>query len=307
MHVPVLVREVGEGLHLTSGSAVIDATCGFGGHGEAILQATAPDGRYLGIEADPAAAEMAQKRLRVFGERAQVVQGNYRDMRDLARQNGFSSVQGVLFDLGFSSWQVDKSGRGFSFLKDEPLDMRFDPTSGATCAEFLQQVPESDLRQALREYGDEEQAGRVARAICEARDAQPLRTTSDLVNVVEAVKGSRRVRGLHPATKIFQALRIAVNHEFDNIEAGLAAAVDVLSPRGRLVVISFHSGEDRLVKNYLRREEKGCICPPDFPVCRCGHVSRLRVLTRKPIHASEEEIEKNSRSRSAILRIAEKI
>ncbi len=302
-HIPVLVQEVLDGLAVRPGGAYLDATVGGGGHACAILQVSSPDGRLLGLDRDPDAIRRALKRLSAFGDRVKVVHASYVELRRVARDEGMLPLDGILFDLGFSSWQIEDPERGFAFSQDGPLDMRFDPTAGRTAADLVNQLSEDALVDLLFRYGEEPRSRQIARAIIMAR---PIHTTGELAEVVSRAVGGRR-GALHPATRTFQALRIAVNRELEAVEAALPRALLALRPGGRLAVITFHSLEDRIVKHFLRRESRDCICPPEYPVCRCDHKKVVRVLTRKPIRPSEEEIARNPRSRSAKLRLAEKI
>ncbi len=303
-HIPVLLDEVVRGLDVAPGGLYLDATVGGGGHASAILEASRPDGRLLGLDRDPKAVKRAARRLSTFGDRAIVVHASYVDLLTIADNQGFLPLDGVLFDLGFSSWQIEDPARGFSFSADGPLDMRFDPTSaGATAADLINQSTASELADILYEYGEETQSRRIAAAIVSAR---PIASTRELVQVIVDAVGPRRGR-LHPATLTFQALRIAVNRELEGIEFALPQAIQVLRPGGRLAVIAFHSLEDRIVKQFFRRESRDCICPPELPVCRCDHRRTVRRLTRKPVMPSEPELEANPRSRSARLRIVEKL
>lgn len=303
-HVPVLVPEVLKGLAAHSGGRYIDATVGGGGHAVAILKASAPEGRLLGLDRDPEAVERTRARLTPFGARAQVVHAPYVQLLEVARERGFLPADGILFDLGFSSLQIDDPSRGFSFQYDGPLDMRYD-TSGDTqkAADLLNTLSAEALADILWRYGEERRSRRIAQAIIRAR---PLQTTSELVSVILQEVGNPPGPRIHPATRTFQALRIAVNRELEMLRETLPLAVQALRPGGRLAVIAFHSLEDRIVKRYFRREEQACICPPELPVCRCDHEPTLNVRTRKPMRPTEEEIEKNPRSRSARLRIAER-
>lgn len=303
-HVPVLLSAVLEGLRPRSGMSFIDATLGAGGHAAALLEASAPDGRLLGFDRDAAALEVARRRLARFGDRVRVVHASYAQIGRLAPAHGFEAVDGILFDLGLSSLQLDDPARGFSFRFDAPLDMRFDPRHGITAAELVNELPEERLAALLREYGEERHARRIARAIVAAR---PVRTTGRLAEVVARAVPRARHERIHPATRTFQALRIAVNEELEALERALPQAVELLRPGGRLAVISFHSLEDRIVKRFMRREAQDCLCPPEQLVCTCEHVARLRVITRKPIMATEEEIAANPRARSARLRLAERV
>ncbi len=304
-HVPILVAEVLDGLAVKPGGYYLDATAGGGGHATAILEAAAPAGRLLGLDRDPEAAARAAMHLKPFGDRAQVVPMSYVHLTTALHRAGFPPLDGILFDLGFSSWQVDDPTRGFAFRADGPLDMRFDPTGDDLPASVLvNQLAETELVELLRRYGEEPRSRRIAQAIVAAR---PIRSTGHLAEVIETAVGRTRGERLHPATRTFQALRIAVNHELEGLAEALPQAVAALRPGGRLAVITFHSLEDRIVKQFLKQEERGCICPPKAPVCTCGHAPTLQNITRKPIVPSAEEIAANPRSRSAKLRVAERI
>ena len=301
-HTPVLVAEALEWLLVGSGRVYLDGTVGEGGHSEAILQASGPDGKVLGIDRDPRSVDTARRRLTAFGERAQVMHGNYSDMSDLARQAEIDRVDGVLLDLGFSSRHVDAAGYGFSFQTDEPLDMRYD-TAGPTAADLLNHTDERDLADVIFRYGEERRSRAVARAIVQAR---PITTTGRLASVVARALGGRR-GSRHPATRTFQALRIAVNEELMHLQAGLEAVPGMLNSGGRLVVISYHSLEDRLVKGWMDRETAQCICPPELPVCACDHQPSMRFVRRRVVRPSDTETANNPRSRSARLRAVERI
>lgn len=302
-HTSVLYQQVLAALVTERGGQYIDGTIGAGGHAAGILESCGPDGQLLGLDRDPAALQIAAQRLAEFGERVHLRNLSYSQMDQAAEQLGWHSVTGVLLDLGLSSMQLAVPERGFSFMSEGPLDMRFDPQQGETAADLVNGLSQSEMERILREYGEERQAGRVARAIVEAR---PLHTTRELADVV-----ARAVRitswRIHPATRTFQALRIAVNRELETLEEGLAVAVELLRPGGRLAVISFHSLEDRIVKRFLRRESRDCLCPPQQPICTCDHHASVRELIRKPITASRQEREENPRSRSAKLRVAERL
>lgn len=301
-HLSVLYHEIIHALSPVSPGLYVDGTVGAGGHARGILEACSPQGRLLGLDLDPQALALASQRLSVFGERAVLMQESYITILECLQRLGWPSVQGVVIDLGVSSMQIDTPERGFSFLTDGPLDMRFGPTQKRTAADLINTLPEAELARIFWEYGEEPLARRMARAILAAR---PLSTTLQLAAVLEQAAGGRRGR-IHPATRAFQALRIAVNEELSAVEQVLPRAVQALAPGGRLAIISFHSLEDRLVKQYFRRESRDCICPPDQPVCTCNHTAVIRELTRHPITAAEEEIAVNPRSRSAKLRVAEK-
>ncbi|HIP88238.1 MAG TPA: 16S rRNA (cytosine(1402)-N(4))-methyltransferase RsmH [Anaerolineales bacterium] len=302
VHIPVLLQATLSFLQVRPGGTYIDATVGGGGHAEAVLSACAPDGRLLGLDLDPNALAVAGQRLAPFGERATLRRGSFAQLAALAAD--FAPADGILFDLGLSSLQLADPSRGFSFSHPGPLDMRFDPDAGGpTAADLVNGLSVEELTQILYRYGEERQAKRIAEAIAAAR---PLETTEQLAEVVAAAVGRRRGR-IHPATRTFQALRIAVNDELSVLQVALPQAVDLLKPGGRLVVISFHSLEDRIVKRFLRQESKDCICPPEVPVCICEHRARLRVLTRKPVRPGPEEVARNPRARSARLRAAERL
>ncbi|HSO27107.1 MAG TPA: 16S rRNA (cytosine(1402)-N(4))-methyltransferase RsmH, partial [Anaerolineales bacterium] len=266
-----------------------------------ILEASAPDGRLLGLDLDPQALEIARKRLAEFGDRVILVRASYITLQAQLRQVGWTDVQGVILDLGLSSMQLDTAERGFSFRNDAPLDMRFDPQNPVTAADLVNQLPENDLADLIYRYGEERRSRQIARALVQAR---PLQTTGELAKVVARVV--RGQPGLHPATRTFQALRIAVNGELEALETVLPQALAALAPGGRLAVISFHSLEDRIVKQFMRLESRDCICPPRQPVCTCGHKAALIEVTRRPIRPAAAEIAENPRARSAVLRIAEK-
>jgi 16S rRNA (cytosine1402-N4)-methyltransferase len=308
-HLPVLAEEVIEMLQPAAGSLQIDATVGGGGHTERILEASDPDGRLLGLDADGAAIARVAQRLERFGDRLVLRQANFRELGSVAPAAGFGAVDGLLFDLGLSSFQLADTERGFSFRAGGPLDMRFDASRGVSAAELLATLDATELTALFRRFGEEPFAPRIARAIVEARRTAPITTAEELAALVERVAprtapGRRRI---HPATRVFQALRIAVNEELDALSEALAVAVDLLRPGGRLVVLSYHSLEDRIVKRFLDAERKGCICPPSVPVCVCGRTPRLRLVTRPSLTPTDAEIAANPRARSARLRAAERI
>ena len=308
-HLPVMSDEVIGTLAPTPGSLQIDATIGGGGHTERILEAASPGGRVLGLDADRAAIKRVGVRLARFGDRLVLRQANFRELALVAPEAGFAAVDGALFDLGLSSYQLADRARGFGFRAGGPLDMRFDTTRGVPAAELLATLDADELAALFRRYGDEPAAWRIAKAIVEARRTTPVVSAEELAALVERVVpgNPRRPRRIHPATRVFQALRIAVNEELDALEEGLAAAVDLLRPGGRLVVLSYHSLEDRIVKRFLNGERRGCICPPEAPVCVCGRSPRLRLVTRPSMTPTRDEIDANPRSRSARLRAAERL
>ncbi|MBN1977960.1 MAG: 16S rRNA (cytosine(1402)-N(4))-methyltransferase RsmH [Anaerolineae bacterium] len=303
IHIPVLFQIVLDGLQVRPGGRYIDATVGGGGHAAGVLEASSPDGRLLGLDRDPAAVKAAGMHLASFGERVALVHSSFSRLAEVARARSFVPVDGILFDLGLSSLQLAGSERGFAFMADGPLDMRFDPQSGGpTAADLVNGLSTGELAVLLSRYGEERHARRIAEAIVAAR---PLYTTAELVDVIEQVTKKRE--RIHPATRTFQALRVAVNDELAVLESALPQAVEILSPGGRLAVISFHSLEDRIVKRFFRQESRDCICPPEAPACTCDHRAVLRVISRKPIRPTAAEIADNPRARSSRLRIAERI
>lgn len=305
-HVPVLLAETMSLLRPMPGKRYVDGTVGGGGHAREILRLSEPDGRLLGLDADPNAVARARATLAPFGERALVLNESYTKLLALAQAHGFLPADGVLLDLGVSSYQLDQPERGFSFQHDAPLDMRFDPRRGETAADIVNNASETDLANLIYRYGEERRSRAIARAIVRERERRPIETTRQLAELVGRVVGGRP-GGIHPATRTFQALRTAVNGELEALETVLPQAVEALAPGGRLLVISFHSLEDRIVKQFMRNEATGCICPPDLPECKCGHKPRLALVTRKPVVASQAEIDANPRSRSAKLRVAERL
>ncbi len=302
-HLPVLYQEIINALRPTSPGKFIDGTIGAGGHAWGILQHSSPSGQLLGLDIDPIALELAAQKLETFEDRVILRQASYTTMGEQVKALGWKSVQGILLDLGASSMQFDNPERGFSFQEAGPLDMRFDPMGPLTAASLVNGLSESELANLIWEFGEERNARKIARAISQAR---PLETTQQLAEVIARVTGKTKDR-IHPATRTFQALRITVNNELQSVEKALPVALSVLAPGGRLAVISFHSLEDRLVKQYFRHESRDCICPPEQPVCTCGHKASLIEITRHPITATEAEIRENPRARSAKLRVAEKL
>ena len=308
-HVPVLLREVVEALAVRPGGRYVDCTLGAGGHAEAILEAASPDGELLGIDLDPEALTTARQRLARFsaeggGERVTFVEGNFSQVGDLCRERGFAPVQGILFDLGLSSLQLEEESRGFSFQREGPLDMRFSPRQELTAADIVNTYSQEDLADLLWRYGEERRSRRIARRLTEER---PFRTTTQLAKAVEQAVG-RRARGvIHPATRTFQALRITVNQELLHLATALLQAHGLLGFGSRLVVISYHSLEDRIVKNFMRREARDCVCPPGVLICVCGHRATLRLVARGVVRPSAAEVAANPRARSARLRVAERL
>ena len=308
-HLPVMPVEVLGTLAAAPGSLQIDATIGGGGHTERILEAASPDGRVLGLDADQAAIERVALRLARFGDRLVLRQANFRELASVAPAAGFPAVDGALFDLGLSSFQLADRDRGFGFRAGGALDMRFDTTRGVPASELLATLDADELAALFRKYGEEPSAWKIAKAIVAARSTAPIETAEELAQVVESVSpvNPRQRRRIHPATRVFQALRIAVNEELDALSEGLAAAVDLLRPGGRLVVLSYHSLEDRIVKRFFAAERRGCVCPPEAPVCVCGHSPRLRLVTRPSMTPTDAEIDANPRARSARLRAVERL
>jgi 16S rRNA (cytosine1402-N4)-methyltransferase len=287
------------------GAVAIDCTLGQAGHARQILERITPGGRLLGIDRDPNAVEAARAALALYGPEVVVIQGRFSELGSISAQNGFDQADLVLFDFGLSSNQIDDPERGFSFRGDGPLDMRMDPAAPVTAANIVNESDVRELERIIREYGEERWARRVAQFIVARR---PLRTTRELADAVEAaIPKAAWPRDINVSTRTFQGLRIAVNDELGEIEAGLRAALTTLKPGGRMATISFHSLEDRLVKSFFNVESKDCICPPQQPVCTCGHRATLRIVTRRPVRPSEEEVAANPRARSARLRVAEKI
>jgi 16S rRNA (cytosine1402-N4)-methyltransferase len=309
-HRPVLIAQCLELLDAAPGHLVVDATLGDGGHAEAILERTAPDGRQIGLDRDPDALRIAGERLLRFGTRVRLEHASFRELGAVLARLAIHSVDGVLFDLGVSSRQLDTPDRGFRFgaesAAETPLDMRMDPSAGPTAAELLARASEKEIEGWLREYGELPGAHRLARTLVQRRRQQPLRTSADLLAAIAdaRVGGGRRH---HPATLVFQALRIAVNDELGALAEGLEAAIAALAPGGRLCVIAYHSLEDRLVKRCFDQERRGCVCPPKLPECRCGRQPRVDRVTRRAARADQDELRDNPRARSARLRAVERI
>ena len=305
-HRPVLLRETIELLAAGRGGLFVDCTVGLGGHSEAILQAS-PDAQVLGIDRDEEALGLATERLAQYGSRFRSVHADFRELTRVLATAKVRQVRGVVADLGVSSLQLDSLGRGFSFRHEAPLDMRMDISGGETAAELLGRLSEVEIARIIFEYGEERRSRRIARWIVERREhGEPIQTTHDLADLVARAVGPDKKRRIHPATRTFQALRIAVNGELENLDRFLVQAVDHLEQAGRLAVISFHSLEDRIVKRTLLKLSGRCQCPPRLPVCICGVTKQISILTRRAIVPGEEEIEENPRSRSAKLRGASK-
>lgn len=307
-HVSVLATEVMHHLAPHAGGTYIDGTLGGGGHSELILEAAAPDALLVGIDRDPAALAAAKERLMRFGTRFRAVQGSFGDLTQLLAGQDIDAIDGLLLDLGVSSHQLDSPERGFSFRSNGPLDMRMNPLAGDTAADVVNRLSEQELEQIIREFGEERWARKIARRIVAMRTETPLMTTQELAELVETTIPRRfHEERIHPATRTFQALRMAVNHELEQVRQGVLAGIELLKPKGRLVVISFHSLEDRIVKHLFREAAAGCVCPPRFPHCVCGRQPRVRLLTGKPVIAGADERSENPRARSAKLRALEKL
>ncbi len=304
-HVPVLLRETIEGLAVKPDGIYIDGTCGGGGHSEEIAKLLSGSGRLIGIDRDPDAVKAASERLAPYGG-AKVVLGNYSDIEEIAHDENITEADGILLDLGVSSHQLDTEERGFSYHGDAPLDMRMS-REGQTAADLVNTLSPEELSRIFFEYGEEKFGRRIAEEIVKRRGVKPIETTGELADIIRAGIPAKFRREKNPCKRTFQALRIAVNNEFGHLDKGLDAAFDLLKSGGRLCVITFHSLEDRIVKQRFAEYCKGCICPPDFPQCVCGRTPRGRLVNRKPIEASPEELERNVRSRSAKLRVIEKI
>ena len=301
-HLPVLYKTIITALHPRSPGRYIDGTLGAAGHAAGILAGAVPEGELLGLDLDPQALAIARETLAPFGGRAHIVQASYTTMKDEAAKLGWDAVDGIVLDFGVSSMQLDTPERGFSFLSDGPLDMRFSPNAALSAADLVNSFSEEELADIIFRYGEDRLARRIARSIVGNR---PIHTTGQLADLIQ--KSIGRPERIHPATRTFQALRIAVNEELASIESVLPIAVSLLGLGGRLAVISFHSLENRIVKEYFRRESRDCICPPRQPICTCGHKAIITEVNRKPIEADEEETKENSRARSAKLRIVQKI
>ena len=304
LHRPVLLAEAIDQLMLQTGGTYLDATVGDGGHTLGILQNPASGTRVLGIDRDPRSLTRALRRLDRFGDRFIAVRGNYADMVSLASEQGIDSVDGIVMDLGLSSWHLEGPGYGFSFMRDEPLDMRYDPDGPLTASDIVNTYSEAELGRIIFDYGEERRAKALARAIVQNR---PIHTTGGLASLVARTLGPGRRRRVHPATRTFQAIRIAVNDELASLERGLAAAVSLLNRTGRLVVISYHSLEDRIVKVFLTREAAQCICPPRTPICICRHQPTVGIVNRRVIKTTVQEVHSNPRSRSARMRVAARL
>ncbi len=307
-HLPVLLEEAVDSLNCRPGGIYVDGTLGGGGHAAEIIKKIMPGGRLVGIDADPEALREAGSRLEPYGSSVMLHKGNFGKIASILAGFGIKRVNGILLDLGVSSHQLETAGRGFSFARDARLDMRLDQSEGRTAFDLVNGLDPEELERIFREFGEERMARRIAAAIARSREESPIRTTGELADIIAgAVPAAARRGKIHPATRSFQALRIAVNDELGNLEKGLLDGFELLETGGRFSVISFHSLEDRMVKDYFRSWEKGCTCPPDFPFCTCGKQGRARLITRKAVKAGPAEIAANPRARSARLRTVERI
>ena len=306
-HTSVLLEETIANLKIKPDGTYVDGTLGGAGHASEVCKRLSATGRFIGIDQDDAAIAAAGERLREFGERVTIIRSNYCNMVSRLQERGILGVDGILLDLGVSSYQLDTAERGFTYREDAPLDMRMDQRAELSAYDVVNGYSEEQLVRILRDYGEERFARNIARNICTARQEEPIRTTGELTEIIKrSIPAKIRATGGHPAKRTFQAIRIEVNQELTVLEESLDGMIDLLNDGGRLCVITFHSLEDRIVKNIFRKNEHPCTCPPDFPVCVCGKKSKGRVITRKPILPSDEEMEENPRSKSAKLRIFEK-
>jgi 16S rRNA (cytosine1402-N4)-methyltransferase len=308
-HRPVMPAEVIHYLNLKPGQSVIDCTLGGAGHALEIIKRISPDGKFLGIDLDPLAIQVAKEAIKGSKSKVIFIQDNFKNLKAIALNNNFEKVDGILFDLGLSSGQLADHGRGFSFLAEGSLDMRFGGQTELTAGKILNLFNQKDLEAIFRNFGEEKLAKPISQEIIEARQLQPISLPAQLVEIIASVYG-RYYRGkskVNPATKVFQALRIAVNQELDNLIQVLPQALELLKPNGRLVVISYHSLEDRIVKGFLKNESRDCLCSPEMPVCQCQHQRAVRIMTKKPIEPTREEVAGNPRARSAKLRVAERL
>jgi 16S rRNA (cytosine1402-N4)-methyltransferase len=307
-HKPVLLKETLEYLDLKPGGIYIDGTLGGAGHSSEIIKRIVPGGILLGIDQDSNATNAAKERLEAYKDNVIIVRDNFRNIKAIALENGFKEVDGVLLDIGVSSHQLDEDERGFSYMHDGPLDMRMDTNRDHDASDIVNDASERELTRIISDYGEEKWAVRIAKFIIEERKNGRIETTFKLVDIIKrAIPAAARREGGHPAKRTFQALRIAVNDELEVLEQAVKDAVDILKPGGRVVVITFHSLEDRIVKTVFNSIERPCTCPPQLPICMCGKVPLLKVVTRKPVTAGEEELESNTRSKSAKLRAAERV
>ncbi|GJL77480.1 MAG: ribosomal RNA small subunit methyltransferase H [Nitrospinaceae bacterium] len=307
-HEPVLKEEVFQYLiGKKEEGLIVDGTLGDGGHTEFILKNTGPRLRVMGLDRDASALERAKKRLARFGDRVTYVHGNYSEIQSILKDSNIEKVDGFLTDLGVSSPQLDRPERGFSFMRNGPLDMRMDTSQGVTAAKLLETLPDGELESIIKNYGEERRYRKIVRAIRKAQASSPIVSTLQLSKILSGALASRRPAKIHPATRTFQALRIAVNRELMHLKSALQDSLGILNAGARVVTISFHSLEDRIVKNFFQQEEKGCICPPRIPVCVCGRKPTLKVISRRVIKPGQDEMAVNPRSSSAKMRVAERV
>ena len=307
VHKSIMLEEVIESLAIKPNGIYVDGTLGGAGHSSEIVKRLGEDGRLIGIDQDGEAIEAATKRLKPYKDKVTIVRSNYAQMKEVLRDLGIPKVDGILLDLGVSSYQLDNAERGFTYREDVPLDMRMDQRNTKTAADIVNEYSEMELYRMIRDYGEDRFAKNIAKHIVRARAKKPIETTGELCEIIKAAIPAKMRAGTgHPAKQTFQALRIELNHELDVLTQSIDGMIDRLAPGGRLCIITFHSLEDRIVKTRFRTNENPCICPPGFPVCVCGRISKGKVITRKPILPSEQEMEENSRSKSAKLRVFEK-
>ena len=307
VHKSIMLEEVIESLAIKPNGIYVDGTLGGAGHSSEIVKRLGEDGRLIGIDQDGEAIEAATKRLKPYKDKVTIVRSNYAQMKEVLRDLGIPKVDGILLDLGVSSYQLDNAERGFTYREDVPLDMRMDQRQTKTAKDIVNDYSEMELSHIIRNYGEDKFAKNIAKHIVQARQKAPIETTGQLIEVIKAAIPKKvRATGGHPAKKTFQAIRIELNHELDVLKNNLEDMIDLLNDEGRIAIITFHSLEDRIVKNIFRTSERPCICPPEFPVCVCGRVSKGKVITRKPIVPGKEELEENSRSKSAKLRVFER-
>lgn len=308
VHKPIMLEETIKALHILPGGIYVDGTVGGGGHSFEIARRLNTGGRLIGIDQDGDAVAAATERLKPYGDKVTVVRSNYAQMRNILQELAVTKVNGILLDLGVSSYQLDNAERGFTYREDVPLDMRMDVRQSLTARDIVNDYSEMELYHIIRDYGEDKFAKNIAKHIVKTRQEHPIKTTGQLCEVINnAIPKKIRAKGGHPARKTFQAIRIELNHELEVLRDHLEEMIDLLDDRGRLCVITFHSLEDRIVKKIFRTSENPCICPPDFPVCTCGRVSKGRVVTKKPMIPDNQEKEENSRSKSAKLRVFERI
>lgn len=306
-HTSVLLHETVDSLNIRPDGIYVDGTLGGGGHAGEVAKRLGPGGRLIGIDQDADAIRAASEHLAAYQDKVTIVRNNYVNICQVLAELGIEKVDGIYLDLGVSSYQLDTAERGFTYREDAPLDMRMDQRNSQTAADIVNTYSESDLYRIIRDYGEDKFAKNIAKHIVRVRQEKPFETTGELIEVIKAaIPMKMRATGGHPAKRTFQAIRIELNHELDVLNQSIDRMIDLLNPGGRLSIITFHSLEDRIVKTRFRENENPCICPPGFPVCMCGRVSKGRVVTRKPIIPTEEELERNKRSKSSKLRVFER-